>query len=233
MYKKIQILCLVLILSTLLLLNPSHAQEPSPEAVLYAEPVTTSEVVIPTPKAGVEPTSVFYKLDTWIEKVQVFLAREPKDKVEKLVEISQEKLAEIEKMKVDGEADGITTATERYIELGNEISDLFIELSKNDPETSEDVALLIALSNSRGQKVFVGVYENTDEANKEKLEEALKLNNRNIEDTIDYAPEQNREQVRERVEEQLQETRENATEELKRYLPTIVPEKTQTRKNNQ
>lgn len=238
MHSKFTTLALVvtLFLTFGFLAKPLDAQ--TPEAVLYSdlsdEPtaVTTSAEVVPTPKAGVTPTSPFYKLDSWIEKIEILLTQDPEEKIRKFVQFSQEKLAEIEKMEEAGEVDAVETATLRYLELGEEASDLFTNLAKDDPEGTKDVALLMALSNSKGQTVLVGVYGNADEANKVRLEEALKLNSRNIEDSVDYTPEQNREQVRLQVEEQLQETRQEAKQELKRYLPTIVPEKEQNKNRN-
>jgi hypothetical protein len=184
MFKKIFLTTLLLILL--------------PVGVVKAETVEL-------PDPGMLPTSNFYFLKTITENIGLFFTFNEEAKAERLLELSERRLAEIEALTELGEvekADKIMSRYEKHIERA------FERAEKMREKGVENEELLMKISNAtfKHQNVLVDVYERVPEQAKPAIEKAMEQGMKGYERALEnVSTEQNRERMMMDLGEQMQE----------------------------
>lgn len=167
---------LTLILSTLLclsgLVTPVHAEGES----------ETSKTTLED-KAGITPDSVLYPIDQLLDEIKVVLSFKDGSKIETLLDIAQERLAESEVMTAAGKDKESQKTLEAYNTKTSEASDKLDDIvSKNseveDYKKAEEIAALeekVAQYQESSLEVLEGMIEKVSEDSKEILAKVIEM----------------------------------------------------------
>ncbi len=171
--------------------------------MITMSPVNAESNDLPDP--GMLPTSNFYFLKTWGENIGTFFTFREEAKAERMLKLSEKRLAEIEALTELGEtekAERIMNRYEQHIEKALQRAQRVREKGIDNDE------LLIKISEAtfRHQNVLGDVYERVPERARPMIEKAMERGMKGHEKAVEnVSSEEARERVMINVEEQMQE----------------------------
>jgi plastocyanin len=118
--------------------------------MIFAVPVSSQEETQLT-KAGTTPDSLFYFLDTAMEKISLAMTFNANTKAEKRLEIAEERLSEVKEMALKGEIKAMTKAEEGHKKLLMKVQEK-IEMS-DDSEMKSELEMKFQSHNERISEV--------------------------------------------------------------------------------
>lgn len=136
-------------------------------AIILIMPLSVSAATT----AGIIPTSHFYFLDTFFEKINLFFTFSPEKKAQKAIGYAGERLAETEDLAEKNKPDLIMETMSGY-ESSIQLAEKSIKNIKDNKKIEE---LLNSLSEntSKHQEVLVNVYNKVPNESKEAIEKAI------------------------------------------------------------
>lgn len=118
--------------------------------MIFAVPVSSQEETQLT-KAGTTPDSLFYFLDTAMEKISLAMTFNANTKAEKRLEMAEERLSEVEEMALKGKIKAMTKAEEGHKKLLMKVQEK-IEMS-DDSEMKSELEMKFQSHNERISEV--------------------------------------------------------------------------------
>jgi hypothetical protein len=155
------------------------------------------------PEPGMLPTNPFYFLKTWSESIGTFFTFRQEAKVERMLYLSEKRLAEAEELSNLGEtelAEKILARYEKHLSAAMERA----QNAKAKGQDVEDVLGQVAEATYKHQDVLTGVLEKAPEQAKESIQRAMQESMRGREKALESISEQSRERVMENVQERVE-----------------------------
>ncbi len=157
------------------------------------------------PEPGILPGHPLYFLKTWSESIGTFFTFSEEAKAERMLYLSEKRLAEVNELSQRGETELSERTLTRYEEHLNTALQKAQE-AKAKGQDVDDLLVRVSEATSKHQGVLLDVYEKVPEQAKEAIEKAMEQSMRGQEEAMEaISSEQERERVIENVKERMQE----------------------------
>lgn len=174
--KKTLILVLVVMLSCTIFSTVAMAAPEEPlvevntvEEVPQETEGTTEETVDP----GILPDSPFYFLKRFIEEIKLAFTFSPDSKAAMLMELAEVRIAELEALPEEKQAEFAESLTEAFVEAMEEVEELLKEEELEEDVVDEAVYEEVYKSNGKSLEVLQRVYEQVPDQAKKGIQRAI------------------------------------------------------------
>lgn len=189
MIKKI---LLVLFLSLSLIFSTNvHAQEATSSTDLLEQINYEPDLL---------PTSPFYFLKTWKEKIEIAFARTPQEKIEKRIEFANRRLAELRALASEN-PDRVERLSQRYQEELNLIQNEVKNISEQERDRIMEHVAEVTLKH---QEILLDNLEKAPEKAQKGLENALDNSLKGYQQAVEVVTEEKKGQIEVKVEQKVE-----------------------------
>ena len=190
---------------------------------LFAGAVQAQDTELPDP--GMLPNSPFYFLKTWTENVGTFFTFNEEAKAERMLHLSERRLAEAKALSEQGETELAEKTIGRYEEQLNSALEK-ARSARGEGKEMEDLFIRVSEATYKHQDVLMDVYDKVPEQAKENIQRAMDESMRGHEEALESIPFERQEEVMERVQEKMKNIEMPDINEIKEkeiMLPEQVP----------